>query len=69
MKKGDKIFLSIVLVIIGLHVFNGIVYQFYKSDTVVYFGGMMFWIGIPWIIYRIISHFKTKKVKNALQST
>lgn len=63
MRKGDKIFAVISVVIISLYVFNGIVYPFYKSDTVLFFGGLVLYLGIPWIIYRSVLYYKERKLK------
>lgn len=69
LRKGDKIFLIITLVIVGLYVFSGILNDFDSRlyytpmDPREYFFGLIIVLGVPWIMYRVILHYKTRKQK------
>ncbi len=73
LRLGDKIFLIISLVIIGMYVFSGILNDFDSRlyytpmDPREYLPGLFIILGVPWSIYRIITHLKSKRIKNALQ--
>lgn len=63
-RKGDKIFLTLVIVFVSMFVFNGIASDSgiinYDANPEYFFLGLITVLGIPWIIYRTVIHFKSK---------
>lgn len=67
MKKGDKYFIIATIVWIGLYVLGWVqewagVYEFGLPVTV-FFIGSLFWVGLPYLIYRVVRYYKERKIK------
>ncbi len=69
MKKGDSIFLTIAGFLISIFLFNDVMFYDYSNEElfVSIIASILLFAGLPWSIYRIITHLKSKKIKNALQ--
>lgn len=70
MRKGNKIFLIIIIIAISIQIL-GLIEEFYgiikpESNIPLYFFSLSVWIGVPWIIYRCFVYRKEKR-KNAIQ--
>ncbi len=69
MKKGDGIFLTVAGMIVSIYIYDSMFFTEYSDERflVLSGGGILLFAGLPWSIYRIIIHLKSKKIKNALQ--
>lgn len=66
MRKGDKIFAVVFVVFVALYVLEGIGEDYGIGYVNVnpsdYLIGLLVLVGIPWLIYRVITSYRKEKI-------